>query len=192
MDTVHGFRYFHAIKFPLFNALGQVETVGGISIDITQRKQAEAELRRSEERWQLAIQGSHDGIWDVNIQTHENFSSVRCATMLGYEAQELGNSYPDWVRYIHPDDVKQVLAATQAHLDQKTPFYFAEYRVRCKDGSYKWILNRGQAIWDQQGKPIRMVGSQTDISDRKQAEEIAKLAFVKSLPMRLSAWQFSP
>ncbi|HEY9643245.1 MAG TPA: PAS domain S-box protein [Coleofasciculaceae cyanobacterium] len=166
---------------PILDDAGQYAGAIATVMDITDRKQAEAELRQSEERWQLAIQGSHDGIWDLNIQTKEIFFSDRCATILGYEVQELGNFYQTWISHIHPDDVERVLATHQSHLDQQIPFYLVEYRVRCKDGSYKWILDRGQAIWDQQGNPVRIAGSQTDISDRKRAE-----LELKSLSTRLN------
>jgi two-component system sensor histidine kinase/response regulator len=89
--------------------------------------------------------------------------------MLGYEDHEIENNNDEWICRIHPDDFDRVMVTKQAYLDKKIPHYAVEHRLRCKDGSYKWILGRGQAVWDEQGKPVRMVGSNTDISDRKQA-----------------------
>ncbi|MGB8699597.1 MAG: PAS domain-containing protein, partial [Thermosynechococcaceae cyanobacterium] len=85
---------------------------------------------------------------------------------------EIPNHLDEWAKRVHPDDLEWVTQTVQDHLAQKMPFYTAEHRVRCKDGTYKWILDRGQALWDEDGTPIRMVGSHTDISDRKQAEII--------------------
>ncbi|VXD25210.1 putative Histidine kinase [Planktothrix serta PCC 8927] len=142
--------------------------------DIQERKQTEEALRKSEERWQLALQGNNDGIWDWNIQSNEVFFSPRWKEMLGYEEQETCEHLTQWKKRVHPDDLPGVMKVIREHLDQKIPFYITEHRVRCKDGSYKWILDRGQALWDEGGNLIRMVGSYTDISDRKRAEQEVK------------------
>lgn len=139
------------------------------------RKQAEAELRQSEERWQLALKGNNDGIWDWNVKTHEAFYSVRYKEMLGYSDSEMLNTLDAWKKLVHPDDLDRVQETLEANLNQTTPYYVAEYRMRCKDGSYKWILGRGQAVWDEGGNPIRMVGSHTDITERKQQEQALQL-----------------
>lgn len=142
--------------------------------DIQERKQTEEALRKSEERWQLALRGNNDGIWDWNVQNHEVFFSPRWKEMLGYEEQETCEHLTQWKKRVHPDDLPGVMKAIRDHLDQKTPFYITEHRVQCKDGSYKWILDRGQALWDEAGNVIRMVGSYTDISDRKRVEQEIK------------------
>ncbi len=139
--------------------------------ELLERERVERALRESEERWQLAIRGSKDGIWDINLQTHEVFYSPRWKEMLGYEIHEIGTHLDEWLQRVHPDDLERATQVYQAHLDRKTPFYTNEHRLLCKDGTYKWILTRGQALWDEEGNPIRVTGSHTDISDRKQAEE---------------------
>ncbi|CAD5962115.1 PAS domain S-box protein [Planktothrix agardhii] len=139
--------------------------------DIQERKQTEEALRKSEERWQLALRGNNDGIWDWNIQTEEVFFSPRWKEMLGYHEQEVCDHLTQWNQRVHPDDLPWVMKVIREHLDQKIPFYITEHRVQCKDGSYKWILDRGQVLWDDQENLVRMVGSYTDISDRKRAEE---------------------
>ncbi|WP_446402232.1 PAS domain S-box protein [Coleofasciculus sp. C1-SOL-03] len=142
----------------------------GIASDITDRKQAEEALRLSEERWHLALRGNNDGIWDWNVKTNEVFLSPRWKEMLGYEDNEIANHLDEWSKRVHPDDLDWVMGVIQDHFDQKTPYYSSEHRLLCKDGSYKWILDRGQALWDEHGTVVRMVGSHTDISDRKAAE----------------------
>ncbi|MBE9048403.1 PAS domain S-box protein [Pleurocapsales cyanobacterium LEGE 10410] len=138
--------------------------------DITERKAAEQALKESEERWQLALRGANDGIWDWNVQTNEVFFSRRWKEMLGFREDEIDNTLEEWTKRVHPDDIGWVTEVIQEHFAKKTPFYISEHRVLCKDGSYKWILDRGQALWDEAGNVIRMTGSHTDISDRREAE----------------------
>jgi PAS domain S-box-containing protein len=149
---------------------GKVTRMIGSHTDISDRKAAEAALHASEERWQLALQGANDGIWDWDLVADTLFYSSRLLEMLGYGDGEWGDRLASWRDRVHPDDREAVLNAIQAHFDRKTEFYCTEHRLRCKDGSYKWILDRGRATWDENGQVTRMIGSHTDISDRKAAE----------------------
>ncbi|WP_442940499.1 PAS domain S-box protein [Nostoc sp.] len=139
--------------------------------EIAERIRTEEVLRESEQRWQLALRGNNDGIWDWNVKTNEVFFSARWKEMLGYENHEISNNLDECLTRVHPNDIEWVKQAVQDHFAQKTPFYITEYRVLCKDGTHKWILDRGQALWDEDGNVVRMAGSHTDITDRKQAEE---------------------
>ncbi|WP_088889795.1 PAS domain-containing hybrid sensor histidine kinase/response regulator [Leptolyngbya ohadii] len=141
-----------------------------VARDITEQKQTETALRQSEERWQLALRGSNDGIWDWNVQTNEVFFSPRWKTMLGYREDEISNHLDEWAKRVHPEDIGWVTQAIQDHFNRKTPFYVSEHRVQCKDGTYKWILDRGQAIWDEAGNVLRMVGAHTDVTERRLLE----------------------
>ncbi len=155
---------------PLKDSQGKVIGASKIAREISQRKQAEEALRQSEERWELALKGNNDGIWDWNVKTNEVFFSPRWKEMLGYADHEIENNLEEWSKRVHPEDLEWVIQAVQDHFSKQTPYYLTEHRVLCKDGSYKWILDRGQAIWDEQGNPIRMVGSHTDVTERKRAE----------------------
>ncbi|MEG4245463.1 PAS domain S-box protein [Microcoleus sp. MON2_D6] len=155
---------------PIKDQAGNIIGASKIGRNIADRKQAEAALRESEERWELSVRGNNDGIWDWNVQTNEVFFSSRWKEMLGYEDHEIQNILDEWANLVHPDDLGWVMQAVQDHFAKKTPFYITEHRIRCKDGSYKWILDRGQALWDDAGNVIRMAGSHTDITERKQAE----------------------
>ncbi|MBI3683862.1 MAG: PAS domain S-box protein [Acidobacteria bacterium] len=167
---------FDARYSPLLDHAGTVTGVFGVATDITERMKAEQQLHASEERWQLALRGNNDGLWDWDARTNEVFYSARWKQMLGYEEHELGNHPQEWERRVHPEDLPRVQRQLQEHLERKTTFYATEYRLQAKDGSYKWVLARGQALWDEQGRPIRMVGSHTDITERKLAEETLKRA----------------
>ncbi|UNU25233.1 PAS domain-containing protein [Microcoleus vaginatus] len=141
--------------------------VAGIQID--RANQTKEALRESEERWQLALQGNNDGIWDHNLQTNCSVVSDRFLEIWERGPEEVKN-FSQYLSYIHPDDVEIMQSNWQQHLHRETSNYCCEYRIRCGDGRYKWVLARGRAIWDESGNPVRAVGSLTDISDRKQTE----------------------
>jgi PAS domain S-box-containing protein len=155
---------------PIKDETGNIIGASKIARNIADRKQAEAALRQSEERWELSVRGNNDGIWDWNVQANEVFLSSRSKEILGYEDHEIQNIVDEWANLVHPDDLGWVRQAIQDHFAKKTPFYITEHRIRCKDGSYKWMFDRGQALWDDAGNVIRMAGSHTDITERKQAE----------------------
>ena len=153
------------------NFAGSIADLVSLVLEARDRQRTAAALKESEERWQLALYANNDGIWDWNLQTNEIFYSERWKAMLGYEDWEITNNHDEWTKRVHPEDLERVTNAFDAHLNQKTTYYKVEYRLRCKDGSYKWIQDRGKSLRDEKGNPIRVVGSHTDISDRKKAEE---------------------
>ncbi|WP_017314294.1 PAS domain-containing protein [Mastigocladopsis repens] len=148
-----------------------LQAIANVLATAIERQRVEDALRESEQRWQLALRGNSDGIWDWNVKTNEVFFSTRWKEMLGYSEHEIVNHLDEWMSRIHPDDIARVTRVIQDHFARKTPFYISEYRVRCKDGSYKWVLDRGQALWDDEGTVVRMAGSHTDITEHKLAEE---------------------
>ena len=130
------------------------------------------ELRTSEERWKFALEGSGDGLWDRDLRTGEVLYSPRCAEMLGYKPEEIGNQLDEWLRRIHPEDLARAQAITQACIDGATPTYSSEHRLLCKDGTWKWVLSRGMVVSrDDAGTPLRLIGTVSDISERKAAED---------------------
>jgi PAS domain S-box-containing protein len=129
------------------------------------------QLRRRQERLEFVMEWTNDGIWDWDLATNDVYFSPRWKSILGYQDHELANRLEEWQVRIHPDDAERAMATVQAHLNGETPVYQLEHRLRHKDGSYRWILARGIAIRDASGKPYRLAGSHTDITERKRAEE---------------------
>lgn len=162
-------------KIPLVGRQGEISGICGISHDITNQKQTEQALRSSEERFQLAVRGSTDGLWDWNILTNEVFYSPRFKQLLGYEDHEVENVFSSFESRLHPEDRDKTLAAIDQHLNQAQP-YDVEYRLLTKNRGYRWFRARGQAIWDECKKPVRMAGSIIDITDRKNMELALKEA----------------
>ncbi|HBE19102.1 MAG TPA: hybrid sensor histidine kinase/response regulator [Cyanobacteria bacterium UBA11159] len=151
--------------------VGSITDISDIYDALRLRKNAEEALHKSEQRWQLVLAGNNDGIYDWNINTGESFFSPRWKEILGYSDSEISNHWDEWVSRIHPEDLYRVMLATQDYLDREINYYFVEYRLKCKDNRYKWVENRGQAVWDNEGNPLRMVGSTRDISQPKKVEE---------------------
>jgi PAS domain S-box-containing protein len=130
-----------------------------------------AELQRAEARWQFALEGGEHGVWEWNAQTNEVYFSRGWKTMLGYANSEISNVLPEWQSRVHPDDLDATLRTLGQYSNGAIEHYSCEYRLRCKDGSYKWILDRGSAISRAaDGKPLQVIGTHTDITARKQTE----------------------
>jgi PAS domain S-box-containing protein len=140
--------------------------------DITERREAEERLRENEQRWKRALDGAGHGVWDWQIETGTVDFSSGWKTMLGYAEEDIGGEVSEWSTRIHPDDLPAAQTAVQAHLAGATPSYECIHRLRCKGGSWKWILDRGMVFeHDATGKPLRMLGTHTDISAQKEAEQ---------------------
>jgi PAS domain S-box-containing protein len=140
------------------------------------RRRTEVALRDSEYRWRFALEGAGDGLWDWDMLTGMVYFSRQWKAMLGFAENEITDRFEEWEKRVHPDDLPQAMAALQAHLDGRTPLYFNENRVGCKDGSWKWILERGLVVRrDAGGKPVRMIGTHTDVTARRQAESSLRL-----------------
>lgn len=134
------------------------------------------ELHASEERLAMIIDGSDDGVWDWDMTTNEVYFSPRWKGMLGYNDDEIENTFHSWEELVHPDDQKRAVQAIESYFEGQTPNYQLEHRLRHKDGSYRWILARGVVSRNAEGKPVRMAGSHVDLTELKLAEENLKRA----------------
>ena len=165
-------KWVQVVSAPAPSENGRIARVG-IVLDISARKQAEQALREQGEVWKRALDSSGDGVWDWDIVAGvQTFSSALLA-LYGYTADELGTDPNAVDALTHPDDIPAMQRASQAHLDGRTPRYAHEHRRKCKDGSWKWVLSRGIVIArDEAGAPLRMIGTHTDITERKRADEL--------------------
>jgi PAS domain S-box-containing protein len=147
------------------------ETSRSLEEAIAEHKLAEAERKINEERLKLALEAINDGLWDWNLLTNEVYYSPRYQTMLGYEPGEIAGNFKSWEDLTNPEDRQRTLTITQDHLKKNLPFFESEFRMKTKNGNWLWILGRGKVVErDAQGKAIRMVGTHTDISERKRMQ----------------------
>jgi diguanylate cyclase (GGDEF)-like protein/PAS domain S-box-containing protein len=164
--------------------------IGGFNHLLEALGKRETALIDSEFRWKFAIEGAGDGLWDWNVLAGTVFFSKRWKEMLGFSVDDIGCGLDEWQKRVHPDDLARTMTEVQAHLDGQTPLYLNEHRVCCKNGSWKWILDRGLVVArDAAGKPLRVIGTHTDITEAHQAqaerntlqEQIRQLAFIDPL-----------
>ncbi|HEX2530093.1 MAG TPA: EAL domain-containing protein [Burkholderiaceae bacterium] len=149
--------------------------VSGICLqghDITELKRIERELRIGNERWEFVLRGSGDSFWDWNVTTDELVLSLRWIDMFGFDSKELPSRMQELTKRIHPEDRARVLVESAACLDGTSEAFSSEYRLLCKDESWKRVLGRGKVVSrDSDGRPLRMTGTVTDIEERKRSEE---------------------
>ncbi len=178
-------RHIEAHGYLQRDAAGQAVRLVGLNRDITADHQLQAALDFAEQRWQLAIEGTDDSVWDWNIETGIIFHDLRWARMLGYEPGEIGETIDDWKRLAHPDDLAANEAALQEHFAQRSPVYRHELRMKAKSGEWKWINDRGKVVSRAaDGRPLRMAGTHTDNTARRQLEE--RLRQVEELAEQVS------
>lgn len=140
--------------------------------DVTDLKVSEDACGICEDRWKLAVDSARDGVWDWDTTTDEVFYSRRWKEMLGFRDSEIGNVRSEWEERIHPEDKPATMAALNAHLEGKSPFYESTYRLCCRDGTWKWIMARGGVVSrTETGRALRFVGVQRDITEYKIAEQ---------------------
>lgn len=157
------------------DASGKAREILGTVLDITELVEAQRTLQQTEERWHFALQNNGLGVWDWNITSGHVLYTDRLQQMLGYEPGEWPQHVDSWASRVHPDDLPSVRDAMNKCLSGETPDYLCEHRLRCKDGSWKWVQDVGRIVFsNKEGKPQRMIGTQMDIHIRKQSEEAAK------------------
>ena len=145
--------------------------VMSVFTDVSDLRRTETRLKESEDRWQLAVQGINAGIWEIDFGSGRFFVSERSRRMLGYSEGDVAETREGWDALIHPEDRAAATRAMADHLARKTENYRLEHRLLCRDGRYRWILSRGLAQFDEAGRPVRVVGTHSDIHARKVAED---------------------
>ena len=165
-------RTFQTILTPVRNKWGRIHRIAGISRDVTALKQALAALRASEERLNHALEGTQQGLWDWDLATGKVYRSPRWFGMIGLPPGGIEDSFDAGLKLIHSDDRRQLEAAMSAHLEGRVPRFEAEYRLRARNGEWTWIFDAGKVVaWDSGGRPARVAGMCTDITERRRAEE---------------------
>jgi PAS domain S-box-containing protein len=156
----------------VYNDTGELAQYFALIEDITIERETQDALIKSEERWQFALEGAGDGVWEYNFQTKEVFFSKQYKKMLGFSDEEFPNRYEEWISRVHPDD-QQIIKETDR--DYRTGFinnHQREFRMMASSGQYIWILDRGMVVSRMQDRqPLRIIGTYTDITDRKSAEQ---------------------
>jgi len=165
-------RHIEAHGYLQRDAAGRPLRLVGLNRDITAEKTLQEALHMAEQRWQLAIEGTNEAVWDWNLERGTVYHDEAWARMLGYSPDEIDASINGWRQLVHPEDLPACEAVGQDHLAERVPLYQAEYRMRTKDGSWRWILDRGKVVKRaSDGTPLRMVGTHTDITSRRDLEQ---------------------
>lgn len=165
-------RWIHATGAVDCDGSGVPVGMVGALHDITDRKGAEQALRENEERLRLALVGANQGLYDWNVQTNETLVSPEYAAILGYDPAVFFETRARWLDALNPDDRKRVAETFRAYIRGEIPQYAVEFRQRTVSGEWKWVLSQGKIVaLDEEGKPLRMLGTIMDISARKLAEE---------------------
>ena len=172
-ETRHRHKDGHLIDVEVsINFLPEAQQCFVFCHDISERKRIEQALLEGEERWHFAIDGSGDGVWDWNLDTGKIVFSERYMEILGYAENVTWSSLDDWKSHVAPEDMQQAMVMLEAYLDGKAPTYHTEYRMRRADGGWAWMLARGKVVSRAtDGRPLRLIGTHTDINERKQAAE---------------------
>jgi diguanylate cyclase (GGDEF)-like protein/PAS domain S-box-containing protein len=164
-------------SFPAELTISRIQQLSGPDVysaiirDITARKLTEEKLRESEERYALASRGANDGLWDWNLKTDEVYFSSRWKEIIGADEGDVGSSPEEWFSRVHPKDLDALRKTLDDHLEGRTSFFESEHRVQHAAGGYRWVLSRAVAVRDEQGAASRLAGSQTDVTNRKNAEK---------------------
>jgi PAS domain S-box-containing protein len=156
---------------PILGAAGHITHFVAVEEDITDRKMTEQALRESEARLKLSAQAGNVGLWDWDLRSNKVIFSPEWKSQLGYEPQEISDDFSEWQSRVHPDDLKPTLEKVRGFVEKLWPNYEVDFRMRHKDGSYRWILARASLLCGIRGTPERMLGSHVDITERKQAEQ---------------------
>ena len=161
---------------PLFNKSGAVRGSIGAFVDITGRKRVEESLRESQQQLKLVLQGANIGLWDWDLKTDRVNYSREWKSQLGYEEDEVGDPLEEWLKRLHPDDRAPTLRQHRQFIKRPWPNFEVEFRLRHKDGAWRWILSRATLLNDAAGKPARLMGIHVDVTERKHSEEALRLS----------------
>lgn len=188
---------------PIYNSENEVISIVGTSYDITNTVRHRSEIietklkaEENEKRFDLAMKASKDGIYDWNLVTNEIYYSPGWKNMLGYEDNELPNEFSVWEKLTKPEDVAKAMEMQQKLINKDIDRFEFEFRMKHKAGHWVYILSRGEAIFNEDGKAIRMIGTHVDISERKRSEKKTRKAFelllIAEELAKMGSWSWKP
>jgi len=173
--------WYESLTKPILNSKGEIDKLQVTSRDVSKRRKTENALKNSMERLELAVAGADLGLWDLNLQSGELVFNDRWTEMLGYDFDDIEPTFGTWAGLLHPDDRSGVNRLLNAHLNDETDVYESEHRLKMKSGKYLWVLSRGRVLeWDDDGKPLRAVGTHLDIDNNKKVEAAVMKAIVET------------
>ena len=165
-------KHIRSVGQPVADEDGAITKIFGAILDITESRRVEQELEQTRLSLQSAVKAANIGLWDWELDSNEAYLSPEWKHQLGYEDDEIANRHEEWEKRVHPDDRERTLAIVKTSLDTPYPAFEVEYRLRHKDGSYRWILSRASLLFDPDGNPWRLLGAHIDITERKNAQEL--------------------
>lgn len=161
---------------PLTARDGAVERILVLATDVTRERDSETALAASEQRLRLALAGGRHGLYDLDLSTGQAVVNDEYARMMGYDPATFVETNAAWRERLHPEDREAVYSEYEAYVRGERPVYRVEFRQRTAEGGWQWILSLGEIVeWDEKGRPVRMIGTHTDIHERKEAEEALRV-----------------
>jgi PAS domain S-box-containing protein len=159
------YHWIYDYTVPEYEEDGSAKLIRGYMLDQTKERANQLHIQENEERWRFVLEATNQGVWDWNAKENKVYFSPQWKQMLGFSEGEIGNDLSEWSSRVHPDDLAECYADLDAHKKGKTPYYENEHRVLCKDGTYKWIRDKGKVIdRDENGEPVRIIGTHIDIT----------------------------
>ncbi len=174
-NWVEQHRFEHSLC-PITDAAGVVQQVAIFSRDTTDRYRRSVALRESEARLRAALEATSDGLWEMDVRADRTVLSPRYTELLGFGQKKLVQTFAEWQAHVHPDDLPRAMSAFEAHVRGETPSFHVEYRARKESGEWVWLLSHGKITErDSDGSPLRIIGTDSDITRRKHAEQLLRL-----------------
>ena len=164
-------RWIYEKGYPVPDSSNDEPRMAGVCTDITEQKRTEQRLREAILRQEQAVKAGNVGLWDWDLLTNRVRYSAEWKRQIGYEEDEISDDFEEWQSRVHPDDLEATLKKVRQSIAEKRLEHKVEFRFRHRDGSYRWILAPGSILQDENGRPIRMLGSHIDMTERKRAEE---------------------
>jgi len=163
------YRWIYDYTVPEYNEDGSIKLMRGYILECTLEHEKRIHIQENEERWRFVLEATDQGVWDWDVKNNKVYFSTQWKQMLGFDDDEIGNNLNEWSSRVHPDDLEHCLVGLEYHKAGKSTYYENEHRMLCKNGSYKWIRDKGKVIKrNENGEPLRIIGTHVDITKEYQ------------------------